>query len=123
MNSNATLPAVALLNEKPVWMKPTPEIQALHGQTIVVEHGQSKRPGYLRVGKADPASTDAGKCSVAFWQAWLEGEPAWADTGSAIPTAQSRSSHEYLSPDALGLIGDSADGPQVAKLRLVIPPG
>ena len=122
MNTNATLPAVALLNERPVWMKPTPEIEALHDRTMVVVQGGSKRPGYLRISKADPAGADAGKCSVAFWQTWLEGGNEWADAGSVIPTGQSRSCHEYLSPEALRLIGIDADGAQVAELRFVIPP-
>jgi hypothetical protein len=121
MNPNTTNP-LAALNEQPVWMKSTSEIEALHDRKIVVEHGASIRPGYLLVSKADPAGPDAGKRSVAFCQAWLDGEPAWADAGQPIPTSQSRSSHEYLSPEALELIGDNVDGPQVGELRLVIPP-
>jgi hypothetical protein len=111
-----------LLNEREVWMKPTPEIQALDKRTIVVEQDGHKTPATLRVRKADPNGPDAGKCSVAVWQTWVEGENEWANAGSKIPTGQSRSWQRYLPPQALKLIGKNPDGPQFGELYLVIPP-
>ena len=112
----------ALLNEREVWMKPTLEIDALHEKRIVMEQGESKWPATLLVRGADPNGLEAGKCSVAAWQPWFEGENVWADPGSTIPTSQGRTWQRYLSPEALELISENPDEPQFGELRLVIPP-
>jgi hypothetical protein len=113
----------ALLNERAAWMTPTPEIQALHDRSLLVEQdGDNKTPGFLRVSSADPAGADAGKCSVLFWQTWVEGDNTWANASEPIPTGQSRSWQRYLSPDAVKLIEKNPDGPQFGELRLVLPP-
>jgi hypothetical protein len=111
-----------LLSEQPLWMTPTPEIQALHDRKLVVQHGKSKRRGYLTVSGADPQGSHAEKCSVAFCQAWTEGENAWAKTDAPIPTSQCRGSREYLAPEALGLIDANLYAPKIIALRLVLPP-
>jgi hypothetical protein len=112
----------ALLSEQAVWVEPTPETQALHNRSLLLEQdGDSRTPGYLRVSRADPAGADAGKCSVLFWQTWVEGHNKWANAGEPIPTGQSRTWQRYLSPEAVKLIEKNPDGPQF-ELRLVLPP-
>lgn len=120
MITDRTIPTVALLNERAVWMIPTPEIKALHERKIVLQQGKSKRRGYLLVCQADPAGANAGKCAVALGEAWIEGGKVWADGRSAIPTAQTRSRRRYLTPDALPLIGENSSGPKA--LKLCLPP-
>lgn len=113
----------ALLNEQPVWMTPTPEIQALHERSLLLEQDDnSKTPGSLRVSSADRAGPDAGKCSILFWQTWIEGDNTWANSSEPMPTGQSRSWQRYLSPEAVKLIEKNPDGPQFGELRLVLPP-
>lgn len=121
MNTTQTLPSTALLNEYALWMTPTPEIHALHYRKMMLQQGTSKRRGYLSVSDADPDGPDAGKCSVAFWQSWVEGGNVWADTGSTIPTGQIRSCHQYLSSEALELIEGNPNGLKITALTLVIP--
>ena len=71
-----------LLNEREIWMKPTPEIQALKGKTIVVtEQDGSQWSATLQIGGADPNSFDAGKCSVALCGKPGVGHLEWTDAG------------------------------------------
>jgi len=103
-------------------MTPTPEIQALHDRSLVLEQeGDHKTPGFLRVSLADPTGPEAGKCSVLFWQTWVEGGNTWANANEPIPTGQSRSWQRYLSPEAVKRIEKNPDGPQFGELRLVLP--
>ena len=102
-------------------MEQTPEIQALNDRSMLLEQaGDSKTPGFLRVSSADPAGADAGKCSVLFWQTWVEGGREWANVGSVIPTGQIGGWQCYLSADALKHIEKNPD-PQFGELRLVLP--
>jgi hypothetical protein len=99
------------LSLTPVFLTPTSEIRALDEKSIVITvPGGSATPAKLRVAGADPQSRDAGRCSVAAWQASVD-HIEWADAGSGqpIPTGQSHEWRRFLTPDAVNLIRPNED--------------
>jgi hypothetical protein len=113
---------VAALNEQPVWMKLTPEIQALDDRTILVEEGDSLTTANVSVGTAHPDGPEAGKCSVALHGLPGIGNLEWTNAGESTASEQIQTWQRYLSPEALELIGENPDGAQFGELRIVIPP-
>ena len=108
-----------LLNARPVWMDPTAEIHALDGESILVKQESGDKSAKLRVNLADPNGPDAGKCKVAVWNTWTE-DFKWGSSGTA--SGRTGVWEQYLSPEAIKLIGKNPKDQQYGKLLLVIPP-
>jgi hypothetical protein len=101
------------LSLRPVFLTPSPEIRELDDKSILITvPSGSATPAEIDVSDADPQSLDAGKCSVAAWQASVD-DVEWADVGSGqpIPTSQSHEWRRFLTADAVKLIRVSKDDP------------
>jgi|SRR6478735_9945195 len=111
-----------LLSTHPAWLKPTPQILALDGKSIVIADEGSRIPAHLRVADADPQSRDAGMCSVVAWQASMSPmDVEWANAGSPPPTSQAHQWERYLTEEALGLIQKNEEDSEYGDLVLDVP--
>jgi hypothetical protein len=110
------------LSLKPVFLEPTPEIRELNEKSILITAPSgSATPAEIDVADADPQSRDAGKCSVAAWQASMD-DAEWVDvdSGQLPPTSQSHEWRRFLTEDAVKLIRVSDDDPNY-QLLLELP--
>ena len=110
------------LSTTPVFLTPTPEIRALNEKSIlIIVPSGGETPAKLRVADADPNSPDAGKCSVAAWQASMD-DVEWADAGlgKPPPTTQTHIWQRFLTADAVKLIRPNEKDPTY-ELLLRLP--
>jgi hypothetical protein len=110
------------LSTQPVWLKPTAQIRALDGKSIViVDHG-NQTSARLRVSDADPQRRDAGMCSVIAWQASISPmNVKWADAGPPPSTSQAHQWEQYLTEHALALIHENKENTEYGDLVLEVP--
>jgi hypothetical protein len=110
------------LSAQPVWLKPTAQIRALDGKSIVIVDEGSRTPAHLRVSDADPQSCDAGMCSVIAWQTSMSPmDVKWTDVSSPPPTSQAHQWERYLTEHALPLIHENKEDSEYSDLLLEIP--
>jgi hypothetical protein len=110
------------LSTQRVWLKPTAQIRALDGKSIVIVDEGNRTPAHLRVSDADPQSGNAGMCSVIAWQASINPmDVEWVNVGSPPPTSQAHQWERYLTKHALPLIHENKEDPEHGNLVLEVP--
>ena len=119
------------LSETPVWHQSTAEILAMDEKPITILNGGSETPAFIRIERANPAGSNAGKVAIVAWQEHHAGpdDEQWETVASlSFPSAhsakfcESRPWSVYLNQDALRLARPhNTEVPNLAGFLLRLP--